>query len=227
VGGQRHAPAALPPGKTRYPLYRRLGGPQGRSRQVRKTLAPTGIRSPDRPARSESLYRLSYPGPHAYLHDDSIFRTCTIMSVCIRQLNITRFVTAGAIYVLWLPLALRQCTNVWCQAADHTENTKEIRFIRTPTNTCDNQTFQHIFWKRFLSSFPILFQSHKSNQISVIHVLALTNNSHNKTNKCTNVKIIFYLHTICHNSDMFRHVLVIFRELLNIDKTHIKTQMAY
>ena len=24
------------PGKTRYPLYRRLGGPQGRSRQVRK-----------------------------------------------------------------------------------------------------------------------------------------------------------------------------------------------
>jgi hypothetical protein len=24
---------------------------------------PTGIRSPDRPARSESLYRLSYPGP--------------------------------------------------------------------------------------------------------------------------------------------------------------------
>ena len=30
VGGQRHAPAALPPGKTRYPLYRRLGGPLGR-----------------------------------------------------------------------------------------------------------------------------------------------------------------------------------------------------
>jgi hypothetical protein len=26
-------------------------------------LTPTGIRSPDRPARSESLYRLSYPGP--------------------------------------------------------------------------------------------------------------------------------------------------------------------
>jgi hypothetical protein len=25
VGGKRHAPAALPPGMTRYPLYRRLG----------------------------------------------------------------------------------------------------------------------------------------------------------------------------------------------------------
>jgi hypothetical protein len=36
VGGQCHARAALPPRKTRYPLYRRLGGPQGRSGQVRK-----------------------------------------------------------------------------------------------------------------------------------------------------------------------------------------------
>ena len=34
----------LPPGKTRYPLYRRLGGPQGRAGRV-KNLVPTGIRS--------------------------------------------------------------------------------------------------------------------------------------------------------------------------------------
>jgi hypothetical protein len=51
----------LPPGKTRYPLYRRLGGPQGRSGQAQKISPPTGIRSPNRPARSQSLYRLSYP----------------------------------------------------------------------------------------------------------------------------------------------------------------------
>jgi hypothetical protein len=31
-----YAPAALPPGKTRYPFYRTLGGPQGRSGHVRK-----------------------------------------------------------------------------------------------------------------------------------------------------------------------------------------------
>ena len=36
VDGQRHAPAVLPPGKTRYLLYRRLGGAQGRSGRVRK-----------------------------------------------------------------------------------------------------------------------------------------------------------------------------------------------
>ena len=43
VGGQRHAPAALPAGKTRYPLYRRLGGPQGRSGRVRKISPPPGF----------------------------------------------------------------------------------------------------------------------------------------------------------------------------------------
>ena len=40
MGGQHHAPAALPPGKTRYPLYRRLGGPKGRSGRVRKISPP-------------------------------------------------------------------------------------------------------------------------------------------------------------------------------------------
>ena len=40
VGGQRRASAALPPGKTRYPLYRRLGGPQGWSGPVRKISPP-------------------------------------------------------------------------------------------------------------------------------------------------------------------------------------------
>ena len=50
----------LPPWKTRYPFYRRLGGPQGRSGRA-KILVPTGIQSPDRQAGAQSLYRLSYP----------------------------------------------------------------------------------------------------------------------------------------------------------------------
>ena len=40
VGGQRHATVALPRGKTRYPLYRRLSGPQGRSGRMRKISSP-------------------------------------------------------------------------------------------------------------------------------------------------------------------------------------------
>ena len=49
----------LPPGKTRYPLYRRLGGPQDRSGRAEKSL-PHRYSIPARPARRQSLYRLSY-----------------------------------------------------------------------------------------------------------------------------------------------------------------------
>ena len=43
VDGQHHSPTALPQGKTRYPLYRRLGGPQGRSGRGRKFSPPPGF----------------------------------------------------------------------------------------------------------------------------------------------------------------------------------------
>jgi hypothetical protein len=65
VGVQHHVPVVLLTGKNRCPLYRRLGGLQGRSGWVRKISSPppTRIRSPERPGRSESLYRLRYSGP--------------------------------------------------------------------------------------------------------------------------------------------------------------------
>jgi hypothetical protein len=42
-----------------------LDGAQGRSGRVRKISPHTGIPFPDRPARSKSQYRLSYPGPYS------------------------------------------------------------------------------------------------------------------------------------------------------------------
>jgi hypothetical protein len=55
LGGHHHAPAALTPRKRLGTHY--IGGWLG----PRAGLAPTGIRSPNRPARSKSLYQLSYP----------------------------------------------------------------------------------------------------------------------------------------------------------------------
>ena len=49
----------LSPGKTRYLLYRRLGGSQGRSGQV-ENLITTGIRSRTVQPLAQSLYQLSY-----------------------------------------------------------------------------------------------------------------------------------------------------------------------
>ena len=53
---------SLSPGKTRYPSYRRLGGPQGRSGRA-ENLVPNGIRSRDRPARSSFAIPTELPGP--------------------------------------------------------------------------------------------------------------------------------------------------------------------
>ena len=63
VGGERHAPAALPPWMTRHPFVQKAAWALGPVSRGAENLASTGIRSPDRPARSESLYRLRYSGP--------------------------------------------------------------------------------------------------------------------------------------------------------------------
>jgi len=55
--GRHQFPAVIPPGKARDLSYWRLGGRRGM-----EYLVSTGIRDPDRPARSKSLYRLRSPG---------------------------------------------------------------------------------------------------------------------------------------------------------------------
>jgi hypothetical protein len=59
LGGQRHVPAAFPPEKTRQPLHRSLGPVWTGAENI----TSGGFRSPHRPALSESLHRLCYPGP--------------------------------------------------------------------------------------------------------------------------------------------------------------------
>jgi len=64
VGGQLHALAALYPRlKTPVPIVQDAGPVWTGAENLPP---PTGVRSPDHPARSESLYRLSYPGSFRY-----------------------------------------------------------------------------------------------------------------------------------------------------------------
>ena len=66
VGGQRHAPGRFTPGKNPVPIAYEAGWAPGPVWMRAENLALTGIRSPNRPASSESLYRQSYPGPWSY-----------------------------------------------------------------------------------------------------------------------------------------------------------------
>jgi hypothetical protein len=46
------------------PIFLEAGWAPGPAITGAENLAPTGIRTPDRPASSESLYRLRHPGAH-------------------------------------------------------------------------------------------------------------------------------------------------------------------
>ena len=73
VGDQRHAPAALSPGKTRYPLYRRLGGPQGPDCTGAENLAHhRGFDPRTVQPVAQSLYRLSYRGPRIQMRKEDV-----------------------------------------------------------------------------------------------------------------------------------------------------------
>jgi len=74
---------SLPPGKTRYPLYRRLGGPQGRSGQVWKispspgfdprTVQPLASRNMDWATRPTFIYGDSnYKNNSFWIRSDKI-----------------------------------------------------------------------------------------------------------------------------------------------------------
>jgi hypothetical protein len=61
VGGQRHVPASLPPGTTRY-----TRGPQGRSKAVREQV----------------LFYCVVNGPHTHTLPDSAVHVCPLLKVC-------------------------------------------------------------------------------------------------------------------------------------------------
>jgi hypothetical protein len=83
VGGQRHTLAALPLEMKRGTNCR--GGWVGLRAGLdgcRISRPPTGIKSPDHPARSESLYRLRYPGTQSCTSTVLCYRA-SLLSYCI------------------------------------------------------------------------------------------------------------------------------------------------
>ena len=61
-GGSATRPSRFTPGKDPVSIVYEAEWAPGPVWTGAENLAPTGIRSPGRPARSESLYRLNYPG---------------------------------------------------------------------------------------------------------------------------------------------------------------------
>jgi len=73
VGDERHD------GKYQVPIVQESGWVPGPVRTGAENFAPTGMRSPDLPARTKSLYRLSYPGPFKKFNTNNY---CLISNSC-------------------------------------------------------------------------------------------------------------------------------------------------
>jgi hypothetical protein len=91
VGSQLHALAALPPAK-RCGTHCTGGcvGPRTGLDGCEKSRPPTRIQSPDRPARSESLYRLSYRGPSCLLSNPETLCQCRVKVSSDKLLHVKR-----------------------------------------------------------------------------------------------------------------------------------------
>jgi hypothetical protein len=85
VGGQRHAPAALPLGNTLFPLYRKLGGPQSRSRRVRKISPPPGFdRHTVQPVTSRYTHTYVYIYINKIVYQDKPRVLCVLLGAPLK-----------------------------------------------------------------------------------------------------------------------------------------------
>jgi hypothetical protein len=83
------------PGKDPVPIVQQAGWAPGPIWTGAENLAPTGIRSPYRPSRSQSLYRLSYPANTRYLSWDKL------INVIFRDNNVTEVTEALGLYEIF------------------------------------------------------------------------------------------------------------------------------
>jgi hypothetical protein len=77
-----------PTGKTRYPLQLILVSPQGQRTVVEKRKPPanTGVKTPTRSARRNSIYPLLYPDPYTVMKR-IVFPKCNELICSVRQQN--------------------------------------------------------------------------------------------------------------------------------------------
>ena len=117
VDGQRNTTVVLFPGKRRGTHC--IGGWEDHSAGLEgaENLATTGIRSPHCPARSESLYRLSYTGP--------IYCTAQVAIINVDTLSTPRVLLASA----------SSCKYFFNWASKHTRTHARAGARTTHTNT--------------------------------------------------------------------------------------------
>jgi hypothetical protein len=139
VEGQCHAPAALPPGKTPYPLNRRLSGPPGWSRRVWKISPPTGFNS-----WIVQLLASRYPNPrHHNIKPKYIFMVPQWKHVRMKA-GIFKYCVLWRLIPYWLPSTQERWTISKLYKVCQLDNEKNINFLVPFGNI--NPLDQHLYY---------------------------------------------------------------------------------
>ena len=155
VGGQHHAPAALPSWKTQYPLYRRLGGPQGRSGRVRKISLPLGF-----DPRTVQPVVSRYADWAIAAHNSY---STYIIYVCGRRRNDTPWRAAGCnSHLLCRPVRYRVAPTLvsvlikFCNMYLHDKFSSLHYFVSMPCASTQGRKHLWAFsWAAYLPTYPL------------------------------------------------------------------------
>jgi hypothetical protein len=123
VSGQLHTQATLPPGRSSLcPLDRRFDGPQSGLDDVEKrkflTLPGLKLRPLGRPARSQSLYRLSYPGSYLTIRSIPTSLFCSVADTEISVWDTERKTPPGRYVVDGIATIKVDIKEMWYVAMD-------------------------------------------------------------------------------------------------------------
>ena len=132
----------LTPGKTRYPFYSRLGWLQDRSGRAEKSRSHRDS-IPERPARSQSLYRLSYPTQTRLLG-----LWIRIPPVAWRSVSCERCVLPGRSLCVGLITCPVESYRVWCVQWVWSRSSVREAMTRNRAETPDMKSLAESAWKK-------------------------------------------------------------------------------
>ena len=109
VGGSAPRSGRFTQGKEPVPIVQEAGWVPGPVWTGEESLASTGIRSPDRKSRSESLYRLSYPGrtPFNCVFVKYIMNETAYSKILLEKLIVCQLVNTFSVIIL---TSVRHCS---------------------------------------------------------------------------------------------------------------------
>ena len=147
------------------PIVQEAGWAPGPVWTGAENIAPNGIRSPDRTARSESLYRLRYPGPLRYKvpflisalpYHPITFFVCFLPKITVPAFNLLRRCEREANTMCYNKKPLIRSEKPACSNKPSFLCAKCLRYLSSCLKALHNFSNTYIRWRRFRLTWHVI-----------------------------------------------------------------------